>query len=196
MTNDDNQIDVHDEHWWKHGRYQILCGEIKYAWVLKPSHTIKACVYSNHVKFWHIQTQIEEISTLATFTGHYVGPVHEICDGCIGSSLTFQENLNKDSKYGNDEWWQWDIHYERWCKHGQSQILCGNIRHPWVLKPSQNVKAFVLSNYIKFWRIQEKFEEIYTLDHSLLIVWGWWITFVMGGLEVPWHFKRVLTKLL
>ena len=34
--------------------------------------------------------------------------------------------------------------------------------------------------------------------HSLLIVRGWWKTiFVMGVLEVPWHFNRsVPTKIL
>jgi hypothetical protein len=32
-----------------------------------------------------------------------VGLVDDICDGCIGSSMTFQESSDKDSIDGNDE---------------------------------------------------------------------------------------------
>ena len=42
---------LHDKHWWKHGWSQRLCGHVKNSWALKPSHTMKACVFSNHVKF-------------------------------------------------------------------------------------------------------------------------------------------------
>ena len=34
-------------------------------------------------------------------------------------------------------------HYERCCKPGWSQILCGDIIHPWVLKTSHTIKACV-----------------------------------------------------
>jgi hypothetical protein len=32
---------------------------------------------------------------LVPFTTHYVGFVDDMCDGCIGSSMTFQESLTK-----------------------------------------------------------------------------------------------------
>ena len=66
MSNDYNEIA-----WWtlmKCGLSQILCGNNMHSWALKPSHTMKACVLSNHVKFWRIQAQVEGISTLAPFT--------------------------------------------------------------------------------------------------------------------------------
>jgi hypothetical protein len=38
-----------------------------------------------------------------TFTSHYVWLVDDICDGCIGSSMTFQESSNKYFTNDNDE---------------------------------------------------------------------------------------------
>ena len=42
---------LHDELWCKHGCSQRLCGHVNHPWALKPSHTMKACVLSKHVKF-------------------------------------------------------------------------------------------------------------------------------------------------
>ena len=59
---------LHDERWCKHGRSQIFFEHVKHPWSLKPSHTMRACVLSNHVKFWRIYVQVEVISMLAPFT--------------------------------------------------------------------------------------------------------------------------------
>ena len=59
---------LHDEHWWKCGRSQRLCKNGMHPWALKPSHTMKACDLSNHVKFRCIQAQIDGIWMLAPFT--------------------------------------------------------------------------------------------------------------------------------
>ena len=95
---------------------------------------------------------------------------------------------------GNDEWWQWDI--ECWCKHEISQILCGtsNILKSWNPPiPSRQLSSLTMSNFNAYGNKLKKFQ---CWPHSLLTVWGRWKTFVMGVLEVPWHFKRVLTKIL
>ena len=72
---------------------------------LKPSHSVKACVLSNHVKFQHIQAQVEGISTLAPFIAQRVTSVDNgISDGLVGRrSMTFQESFNKDFIDGNGE---------------------------------------------------------------------------------------------
>ena len=102
---------LHDEHWSKRGRSQRLCGNDMHPWALKPSHTVKACVLSNHVEFRRIQAQVEGISTLAPFTSQRATSVDNgIGDGIVIArrSMTFQESFNKDSLDGNGEWWQWD----------------------------------------------------------------------------------------
>jgi hypothetical protein len=77
-----------------------------YPQALKPSHSVKACVLSNHVKFQRIQEQVEGISTLAPFTAQRV----KLVDNCIGyglvigrRSMTFQETFDKDSLDENGE---------------------------------------------------------------------------------------------
>ena len=102
---------LHDERWWKRGWSQRLCRHNMYPWALKPSHTVKASVLSNHVKFQRIQAQVEGISTLAPFTTQHATLVDNgIGDGLVirRYSMTFQESFDKYSLDGNGEWWQWD----------------------------------------------------------------------------------------
>ena len=41
---------------------------------------------------------------LAPFNAYYVGSMQdEICDGCIGCAMTFQESFEKDSIDGNEK---------------------------------------------------------------------------------------------
>lgn len=99
---------LHDEHWYKNWRSQILCGDVSNPWVLKPSHTIKAFSYSNHVKLHCIQENFEEISTFPPFTSQHATLVHDIGDGHVGRhSMTLQGSLDKYSIDGNEEWWKW-----------------------------------------------------------------------------------------
>ena len=100
---------LHDERWWKCGQSQILCGNNMYPWALKPSHTVKACVWSNHVKFWRIQEQVKGISMVAPFTAQHVTLVDNgIGDALVGRcSITFQESFEKYFFDGNGKWWQW-----------------------------------------------------------------------------------------
>jgi hypothetical protein len=65
-----------------------------------PSRHVSNLTMSN---FDAYKARIEEISTLAPFTAHYVGSVHDIYDGCIGSSMKFQDSSDNDSIEGNDE---------------------------------------------------------------------------------------------
>ena len=107
MTNDDNETA-----WWTLMKTWTIS---KIMWArhasltLKPSHTVKACVLSNHVKFWCIHAQVEGISTLAPFSTQHVTSVDNgIGDGLVGRhSMTFRDSFTKDS-LGNGEWWQWD----------------------------------------------------------------------------------------
>ena len=101
---------LHDEHWWKHGRSKRLCKHDMHPWVLKPSHTMKECVLSSHVKCWCIQAQFEGIKTLAPFTAQHATSVdHGIGDGLVGRrSMTFQGSFNKDPIDANGKWWQCD----------------------------------------------------------------------------------------
>jgi hypothetical protein len=93
----------HNEGSCKRGGCRRLCGEVRHP-VLKPSHTFKVCVSSNHVKFQCIQAQFEEISMLAPFTAHHVASMDDIGDVRVGRrSMKFQESFNKDSIDENDE---------------------------------------------------------------------------------------------
>ena len=69
------------------------------------SHTMNACVLSNHVKFRCINAQAQGISTLAPFTSQRATSVDNgIGDGLVGRrSMTFQESFDKDSIDGNDK---------------------------------------------------------------------------------------------
>ena len=101
---------LHDECWWRSGRSQTLCGHNMHPLALKPSHTMKACVLSNHVKFWCIHAQVEGILTLAPFIAQRVMSIDNgIGDGIVGRrSMTFQESFDKYFVDGNGEWWQGD----------------------------------------------------------------------------------------
>ena len=50
-----------------------------------------------------------------------------------------------------------------------------------------------MSNFDAYRNILKKFQR---WPHSLLTMWGQCMTFVVGELEVQWHFKRVPTKIL
>jgi hypothetical protein len=102
---------LHDERRWKRGRSQILWRNNMHTWDLKSSHTEKACVLSNHVKFRHMHAQVEGIATLAPFTGQHVASVDNgINDGLIYWKMfvIFQECFEKDSIDGNCKRWQRD----------------------------------------------------------------------------------------
>ena len=59
--------------------------------------------------------------------------------------------------------------------------------------PSRHVSSLTMSNFEAYTHKLKKFQH---WPHSLLTMWGRWMKFVMGVLEVPWHFKRVSTKIL
>ena len=66
---------------------------------------MKACVLSNHVKFQHIQAQVEGISKLASYIAQRATSMDNgIGDELVGRcSMPFQESLDKDSVDGNGE---------------------------------------------------------------------------------------------
>jgi len=60
--------------------------------------------------------------------------------------------------------------------------------------PSRHVSSITMSNFDAYKHSLKKFQR---WPHSILTMWSRWkMTFVMGVLEVPWHFKRVATKVL
>ena len=63
--------------------------------------------------------------------------------------MTFQQSFDNDTIDGNDEWWQWD------CMMNVDENVddLKDYLDPWDLKPSNTIKAYVLSNHAKFWRI-------------------------------------------
>ena len=71
----------------------------------KPSHTVKACVLSIHVKFRLIKAQVEGISKLVPFTAQRATSMDNgIGDGLVGRhSMTLQDSFDKDSLDGNGE---------------------------------------------------------------------------------------------
>ena len=142
---------LHDERWWKCGRYQTLCMDDMQPWALKPSHTMKACVLSNHAKFRHIQAQVEGISTLAPFTAHRVPSVDDISDGRVGRrSMTFQVSFNKDSINGNEQWWQWECMMKLYANVDDLKYYVGisGILEPWNPRiPSRHVPSLTMSNF-------------------------------------------------
>ena len=151
---------LHYEHWWKCGRSsQILCGHDMYSRALKPSHSLKACVLSNHVKFRRIQTKVEGIWTLAPFITQHAMSIDNGIGGGSFKWMTFHD-ISREFRQ-RFHWWElrmtiMRLHDERWWKYGWSQRLCGNDMHPWASKPSHTMKACVLSNHLKFRRIQAK----------------------------------------
>ena len=61
------------------------------------------------------------------------------------------------------------------------------------LIPWRHVSSLTMSNFDTYMHSLKRFQH---WTHSLLIVRGSWKIFVMGVLEVPWHFKRVPTNIL
>ena len=60
--------------------------------------------------------------------------------------------------------------------------------------PSRHVSSLTMSNFDAYRHILKKFQR---WPHSLVLtMWGWCMKFVLVELEVPWHFKRVPTKIL
>ena len=147
---------LHDERWWKRGWSQILCRHEMHTWALKPSHTIKACILSNHVKFRHIEAQVEGISMLAPFSAQRA----VLVDNGIGDGLVNWKTFRDISGefWQRFHWWEWKkmtmrLHDERWWKCGWSQRLCEDDMYPQALKTSHCMKACVLSKHVKFWCI-------------------------------------------
>ena len=144
---------LHDEHSWKCGWSQILCRHDMNTWALKPSHTVKECVLSNHVKFQHIHAQVEGIATLAPFTAQCVTSV----DNGINDGLIYWKIIRDISRefWKRFHWWEWKnmtkrLHDERWWKCGWSQKFMRAQHASLALKPSHTMKACVLSNHVKF----------------------------------------------
>ena len=196
--NDHNEIDVHDEHWWKHGRSRRLCGDIRHTWALKPSHLVKVCVYSNHVKFRLIQPHFKEISTLAPFTSHYVRLVHDIFVVKLEVPWHFKRVPTKI------------LQMETMTFDNETPIMnvvanmddikdyvvgTSNILESW--NPpimSRHVSSLTMLNFDAYMHSLKKLQR---WPHSLLTMRGRCkMTFVMGLLDVPWHFKRVPKKIL
>ena len=158
----------HDECWWKHGRSQTLCRNNMHPWALKPSHTMKACVFSNHVKFRRIWAQVKGISTLAPFIAQRMTSV----DNGIGDRLVNWKVFHDISRefWQWFHWWEWGmmtirLHDECWWKRGRSsQRLCGHDIYYQALKPSHSVKTCVLSNHVKFRSIHGQVEGMSTLS--------------------------------
>jgi hypothetical protein len=104
-------MSLHDKRWWKCGWSQILCRHDMHTWALKPSHTIKACVLSNHIKFWHIQAQVEGFQHWPhSLVNMWRRWIMALVMGFLirRRSVTFQESFDKDSVDGNGKRWQCD----------------------------------------------------------------------------------------
>ena len=112
-------------------------------------------------------------------------------------SMTFQESFDKDSTDGNDEWWQWECMMNADENMDDLKDYAGMtcILEPWN-PPTlwKHVSYLAMSNFDTYRHKLKGFQHWF---HSLLNVWRWWImVLVMGLLEdVPWHFKRVSTKM-
>ena len=170
-----------------------------YPWALKPSHIVKACVLSNHVKFRCIQAQVEGISTLSPFTPQHVMSMdNDIGDGIVGRCfMTFQESFIKDFVDGSGEWWQWDcmMNVDENMDDIKDYAGMKSILEPWNHPtPWRHVSYLTMSNFNAYMHNLKEFQHF---PHSLLNVRCQWImALVMGLLEdVPWHFKRVSTKI-
>ena len=190
----------HDECWWKRGwSSQRLCGHDMYSWALKPSHSMKTCVLSNHVKFRRIHAQVEGMSTLSPFTTQGVMSMDNgIGDVLVGRcSMTFQDSFDKDSLDGNGELWQWDymMNINKNVDNLKDYVGMTCILEPWnPPTPWRHVSYLTILNLDAY---RHKFKEFQSWPLSLLNVrHRWIIALVMGLLEdVPWHFKRVSTKI-
>jgi hypothetical protein len=178
---------LHDEHWWKCGQSQILCRHDMHPWALKPSHTVKAYVLSNHVKFRNIQAQVEEISTLAPFTAQRVASVDNgISDGLFNWKTFHDISIEFQQRF---RWWEWQkmtmrLHDERWWKCGWSQNNAGTtcILEPWN-PPTlwRHVSYLTMSNFDAY---RHKLKGFQHWTHSLLNVRCRWIMAMVMGLLI------------
>jgi hypothetical protein len=190
---------LHDERWWKPGQSQRLCGHDMNPWALKPSHTVKACVLSNHIKFQRIQAQVEGISTLAPFTAQHATSVDNgIRDWLVGRrSMTFQESFNKYFVDENGEWLQWncmmnvDENMDDLNHYAGTTCILEPWNHP---TPWRHMSYLTMSNFNAY---RHKLKEFQCWPHSLLNVRHRRIMALAMGLleDVPWHFKRVSTNI-
>ena len=184
---------LHDERWWKCGWYQTLCMNNIQPWALKPSHTMKACVLSNHVKFRRILEQVEGISLLDPFTAQRMTSANDgISDGLVIGRhyMTFQESFDKDSIDWNGEWWHWDfmMNVDENVEDLKDYVRMTCILEPWNPPTMwRHVSYLTMSNFNAY---RHKLKEFQHWPHSLLNMRLWWImVLVMGLLEdVPWHF--------
>jgi hypothetical protein len=176
---------LHDEHWWKWGRSQRLCGHDMYPRALKPSHSVKACVLSNHVKCWRIHAQVERISMLASFTAQCATSMDNgISDGIVigRCSMTFQESFDKDSLDGNGEWWQWNcmMNVDENVDNLKDYAGTTCILEPWnPPTPWRHVSYLTMSNFNAY---KHNLKEFQCWPISLLNVWHWWIMALVIGL--------------
>ena len=181
---------LHDERWWKSGQYQTLCMNNMHPWALKPSHTMKACVLSNHVRFQCIQSQVEGISTLAPFTTQCATLADNgIGDGIVGRcSMTFQESFDKYSIDGNGEWWQGDCMMN--VDENVDDLVKDYAGMTCILKPWnppttwRHVSYLTLSNFDAY---RHKLKEFEHWHHSPLNMQGRWIMALVVGVLNGWH---------
>ena len=153
-------------------------------WAFKPSHTVKACVLSNHVKFQCIHAQFEGISMLAPFTAQCTTLVDNgIGDGLVGRcSMTFQDSFDKDSLDGNGKWWQWGCMMNIYENMDDLKYfsVTSSILEPWN-PPTlwRHVSYLTMSNFNAY---KHKLKEFQCWPHSLLNMQRWWIIALVMGL--------------
>ena len=138
---------------------------------------------------------------LAPFTTERVTLVDNgIGDGLVGRcSMTFQDSSKKDSLDGNGKWWQSDCIMN--IDKNMDNLVKDYVGTTCILEPWnpptawRNLSYLTMSNFDAY---KLKLKEFQHCPHSLLNIRRWWImVLVMGLLEdIPWHFKRVSTKIL
>jgi len=107
-----------------------------------PSRHVSSLTMPNFDAYKHILNKFQRWthSIVLTMRGH--------CMTFVVVELEVPWNFKRvPTKILRMETTKFDKHetpyYERCCKHGQYQRLCGqDITHPWVLKPSHTVKAW------------------------------------------------------
>ena len=112
--------------------------------------------------------------------------------------MTFQESFDNDSIDGNDKWWQWGcmMNVEENVDDLKDYAWTSCILESWnpcIL--SRHVSNLTMSNFDAY---RHKLKEFQRWPHSLLNVRCRCImALVMVLLEdIPWHLKRVSTKIL
>ena len=169
----------------KYGWSQTICGHDMHPWALKPSHSVKACVLSNHVKFRRIHAQVEGMSTLFPFTTQRTTSV----DNGIGDelviricSMTFKGSFDKYSLDGNDEWWQWDymMNVNENLENLKDDVGMTCILEPWnPPTPWRCVSYLTISNFDQY---KHKLNEFQSWSLSLLNIRHRWIMELVMGL--------------